>query len=1250
MTMKHHKHSRRNTRRGGFALVVVMLLCALLVAMLVALVSMTLLESRVVRTTAKLHLARANALVGLQKAVGTLQTYAGRDRCYTIPATISDDTVANPWLYAVAQKGTMTDPNADVTGIAWLTSGSSIDPSEDVPEVTPKTKVPMPSKQESRTVWMVRHSVNDDDKLSVAAAKVGISSDKIPLAQRVKKDVRIGSYAWWASDESLKARANLRTQLTGWSGDTADRENAWRLAAAPRAASWAMDDLKTMPQDDARSDRVLAFEQLPLLKKGSSLAKDVASHFHDLTTDSLGVLSDAYRGGLRRDLTLAFETGDTDFEADAVFGKPTNGIAGDGGINSRYVNWRTMRDFYRAFRNIDDQTLPAQTYTSITDKNASPQDKADATNLFLQSQNVLVPLAPEANEDADKYSPRKASFVPRVTRLEHAISMITQDAPDGKEGEGTLKLVLVIDPVVTMWNPYNIKLKAEAIRIDDSMPDLHVVIELRQPWNQDKQYRPPEEVWYENKIYQAKMPNKNKAPPGQNGEWEEQQRDWSLGSNLSLSQLLQRHKSDGAHYILTIDGAQEGKPEPMVFDAGEFAIFSMIKRTNGEGRLAPAMKRSWNPDAGMELDRLSLRPAQGQQGGQPGSQFWLRVYDDTELRVTIEPYRQTTKNYEDADPFEFKKHYKDEFQTNDGESQGQYSEQLGEFVGGDNPLDSFAWSQTRRGNFTHASYDTRAYHGKDQGDPKKPLPGMSDNMKVSTHLGKNKTYFALSDWHWKAESDVDFPAQSIERFNPAFELNLPPPSVDKKSGYPCAVPHFQVKFSRITSDKEIIETDRSFRGFWGPSYTAQGQQQAAVYEVPTAPLLSLGQLQHFQTSLSPYDTGYGIGSSWPSPFIERKSNVMVTGDDATLALYDSSWFLNDQLFDSYFFSSICSYGKNEGVSSRLGAITAEKGPKLLPNARLRLHTPPGTTRKAVAQSLGIVAGTTSKLTGYNKAAAFLFIDGPFNVNSTSVDAWKAVLAGCDDLKVPMHPGGLMGPSDNIFSRLTVTNGDAKDRWKGYRSLTADELQSLAEEIVLQVKARGPFRSLAEFVNRSLTDEDEGLSGPLQAAIDKTKINAHLKVQVTEAALQHAAAQHDEGQNEWAFPFPLHAVGPAMASQAGFLQQGDLLQALAPVLTVRGDTFKVRTYGEVLNPATGAIEARAWCEAVVQRMPEYVDHVNEESSSSGNGDPPWAVQKLDTDASTAVDTDKRPGVKSERNTRLGRIYRVVRLRWLSPDEV
>lgn len=55
-----------------------------------------------------------------------------------------------------------------------------------------------------------------------------------------------------------------------------------------------------------------------------------------------------------------------------------------------------------------------------------------------------------------------------------------------------------------------------------------------------------------------------------------------------------------------------------------------------------------------------------------------------------------------------------------------------------------------------------------------------------------------------------------------------------------------------------------------------------------------------------------------------------------------------------------------------------------------------------------------------------------------------------------------------------------------------------------------------------------------------------------------------------------------------LTEAQFLDELAPILTTRSDTFRIRAYGDATNPAEGAREAAAYCEAIVQRTPQTID--------------------------------------------------------------
>ena len=187
-----------------------------------------------------------------------------------------------------------------------------------------------------------------------------------------------------------------------------------------------------------------------------------------------------------------------------------------------------------------------------------------------------------------------------------------------------------------------------------------------------------------------------------------------------------------------------------------------------------------------------------------------------------------------------------------------------------------------------------------------------------------------------------------------------------------------------------------------------------------------------------------------------------------------------------------------------------------------------------------------------------------------------------------NAGGLSGESftatnGSVFSRLSNPvgeafasgSGDDLAFWNGFRVLSSTEVRNLATAIVRLIRERGePFFSLGDFVNRSLSSGSEGEMGILQRAIEESGINASLPGFSIEA-----------GQ---AFPSDINASLLDGKSQAsgfpGYLTQADILQALAPILAARSDTFVIRAYGDAVNPIGERVQGRAWCEAIVQRLP------------------------------------------------------------------
>lgn len=150
-----------------------------------------------------------------------------------------------------------------------------------------------------------------------------------------------------------------------------------------------------------------------------------------------------------------------------------------------------------------------------------------------------------------------------------------------------------------------------------------------------------------------------------------------------------------------------------------------------------------------------------------------------------------------------------------------------------------------------------------------------------------------------------------------------------------------------------------------------------------------------------------------------------------------------------------------------------------------------------------------------------------------------------------------------------------DNWHGYRSLTDQEVQQLAENLVQEVQQRGPFLSLAEFSNRRISSDALGTQGAIQAAIDGTEINT------AASQGQLATSNYLRGARSNISPADLGVGIP------GYLTQADVLQSMGPCLTARSDTFVIRAYGSSVSQA-GQVLAETWPEAEIQRVPDFVD--------------------------------------------------------------
>ena len=117
--------------------------------------------------------------------------------------------------------------------------------------------------------------------------------------------------------------------------------------------------------------------------------------------------------------------------------------------------------------------------------------------------------------------------------------------------------------------------------------------------------------------------------------------------------------------------------------------------------------------------------------------------------------------------------------------------------------------------------------------------------------------------------------------------------------------------------------------------------------------------------------------------------------------------------------------------------------------------------------------------------------------------------------------------------------------------------------------------------------------------------------------------------------PEAAEGSRFAGIPGYVIQSDLLKPIANTLSVRDDTFRIRTYGDARDK-DGKVIARAWCEAIVQRLPEYLDPANTADVPGRNLDASGRFS--DNSALTSA------------NRRFGRRFQIESFRWLNQDEI
>jgi len=423
-------------------------------------------------------------------------------------------------------------------------------------------------------------------------------------------------------------------------------------------------------------------------------------------------------------------------------------------------------------------------------------------------------------------------------------------------------------------------------------------------------------------------------------------------------------------------------------------------------------------------------------------------------------------------------------------------------------------------------------------------------------------------------------------------------------------------------------TSGNFNHFGGNSADASGQTRVIAFDIPRAPVTSLAQFQHAQTSRYNYEPAFAIGNSAASMRIPLNKTFVENYNGITnFTVADASYFLNRKLWDSFFISSLSGSFKGGTTNTDTAyPIATVKMTQKLPNPRNIVLPQPGDTSYASIKSKSTFPAEA--------ISSRIGIMGAFNVNSTSVAAWKTLLASLASNEIPTvtNAGITWSPPNgrtfSHFSAVADSSGSSKDAadkafWLSFRKVNDQELESLATEIVKEVKDRGPFRSMAEFVNRNpnATSTEHQRKGALQTALDKV-LNTPLQSagNLTFTPNMNNSA-YDSNENQ-------------AAGSTGYVSQADVLQTIGPVLQARSDCFRIRAMGQAISADGKTVLAQAICEAYIQRDATYIDPTNAPELPA---------------ADPANPTQPNPNLATINQT-FGRNMRITSFRWMQDSEI
>ena len=1160
----------RRISDSGFALVISLVLMILLVMLALGLISLSTIELRRASQAHQSAIARANARLALMQAIGQLQKSLGPDQRVSATAEILAGNPKQPqWTGAwrsTREDGSSFFSRDDLAGglsdarwqqtttsagrvIGWLVSGENPDP------VTGPTADPM--------------------IMSTGDGSSRVEVSKVPMQGQSGR--LTGHQAWWTGD--LGVRANIRTRDPR-SSLQVDRGSpgteAWfRIMASQQVDSSLMAGGVRFHEDETR--RLASAETVSLTNAGESWLR---KHSFDFTVDSLGVLADVAHGGLKRDLTAYFAG-----NGDIAPWKNLSGLTGDdslvgdpGDPASRHriaaPRFGLLRDWARSGVPFSGGGVPAK--SPETDRSAGGESA-----VLALANETPVKLAGNLNSSLQPILVEASDF----TQISSFMLSGTQPP--------LYQLRFHHYPRVVLWNPYNVELLSDRMM---------VMI----------QGNGRQEMWTD-LIYRDKQGGSFVFE----GQWLSFEGGRSTSFNAAGKGIFNTAGYNdpyiGAYYF-SIPATRMGPGDCLVFSPARNAEYNC---------LSPYRPGPYN----LNENELSCEVAPD-----PSRSYYI---SGTDISGGI-PYQPTSFWFAPTPYWSLAGRNGVENQSDDTRAVLKHAGHSGTISFEDfDRLPQLAvlsaslqYGAGREPRISWNSLEKMPVELLDQYSPQSTVV-----PNVRTREGLRLRWFQEHPSNLinsgKLSGTPHFEDALLGNWNPRAAFAVRSPWENVAGSLPVTGsgggPWFFGAYTRDLYDQAVgwdeqtpvMSGGRYHGNPFGPPQEGSGSY--VLFDVPRAGtgVISLAQFQHAKISDLIWHPSYAIGNSLADPRLgsggdkglkysasiatnEASSGVggfhedqigwssdsqRAAGKDAWALtarailgdtpehddlVYDLSFEVNRTLWDRYYLST--------GSAAEKLAFLGDPAGKPLPNSRMRLAP---TTSSAIA---------VDKLRDFHRSASCLMVDGAFNVNSTRVEAWKALLGSS---RLSGYGGGGNIPFPRVLDapRGAWKNGDSTDSdevWAGYRELTPDEIGKLAAAIVNEVKLRGPFISLADFVNRRLAEDETGRMGALQAAIEKAGLNSGL---IADFPLdnRNPLPNYDHPDHLPDATLMEQTLKPSSTAWGApaWLTQADILQVIGPSLTARSDTFVIRAYGDAVD-AAGNVAARAWCEAVVQRTPEALD--------------------------------------------------------------